>query len=112
MVLSLSSASFAWMVRGNGGMSGAMCWLAGAVRTLQKEVYELKGTRGAHGQSYLGKILDELAEKHITQEQLKHAHAGDLERDRFEAAQMRDNASSEYHVVSRVGWAAGVEHGF
>ena len=30
------------MVQGNGGVGGAMCWLAGAVRALQKEVRELK----------------------------------------------------------------------
>ena len=63
-------------------------------------------------QSNLGKILDELAERHITQEQLKNAHAGDLERDRFDAPQMRDNASSENHVVSQVVSAADVERGF
>ena len=34
---------FAWMARGNGGMDGPMCWLAGAVRALLKEVHEVKG---------------------------------------------------------------------
>ena len=88
----------------------------GAVRILQKEMCELKGSvverTERERQSNLGKLWDELAEEHITQEQLKKAHAGDLERDRFEAAQMRDNASSEYHVVSQVGSAADVEHAF
>ena len=87
-----------------------MCWLAGAVHALPKQVYELKELlverTERERQSYLGKILDEMAEKYITQEQLKNAHAGDLERDRVEAAQMRDmlsNASSEYRVVIQGG---------
>ena len=57
-------------------------------------------------QTYLGKIQDELAEKHITEEQFKNAYARDLERDRIQAAQMRDmlsNARSEYQAVSQVG---------
>ena len=84
---------------------GAVCVLQDLKRILEERTERER-------QSNLGKILDELAEKHITQEQLKNAHAGDLERDRFEAAQMCDNFSSEYHVVSQVGSAADVEHGF
>ena len=104
------------MVRGSGGVDVATCWLAGAVRALQKEVRELKEPHvertEIERQSYRGKMQDELAERHITQEQLQNAHSGDLERDRQEAVEMHDNASSEYHVVSQVGSATDVEHGF
>ena len=88
----------------------------GAARVLQEEMCVLKEIlverTVRERQSNLGKIFGELAEEHITQKQLENAHAADLERDRFEAAQMRDDASSEYHVVSEVGSAADVEHGF
>ena len=63
---------------------------SGAVRVLQEEMCELERTlverTKRERQLNLGKILNELAENHITQKQLKIAHAGDLERDRLEAA--------------------------
>ena len=59
--------------RSYGGGDGATCWLAGAVRVLQKEVCELKGLLGERP-SDLGKDQDELAEMHITKK-LKNAHA-------------------------------------
>ena len=89
----------------------------GAVRVLQEEMCELTGIlverTERERQSNLGKILDEVAEMHITQRAAqerarRRLGTGPL----FEAAQMRDNASSEYHVVSQVGSAADVEHGF
>jgi len=67
--------------------------------------HEELGHLHAEREGELSRTASLLKDMTFSQEQLKTAHAEDLERSRFEAAQMRDmlsNARSEYQAVTQV----------
>ena len=77
---------------GSVGKDGVPCWMAGAVRTLQKEMCALKVSvvERTERERHSGVILEQLknAQKDMCElrgfsrdVQLKNAHAGDLERE-------------------------------